>query len=463
VDEMEVYGTAAVLAAAVNLGIGIWIYKKSAGSKIGRRFFLVTIVIASWGVLEGVALFSNQIFWARLSYVPFFIIPSGLYHLAHHISEGKWTLSFYASRVVGVLLIMSIFWPSFLQLSETIFITGTLFLYSMLLHMALTAGGFFLVYTERIKIKGLGKIHNVDVMLYGFMISVSFAYIFTFVSPLAGWGLPRIGSVFAIFSTLAFKYSYMKSTHIIYPKVQRALTTRDALCGARCSLCASFLAERCKSCSLTESNIRESCPLYNCASKKGTTCLHCDQVLTCSIYAKNKEFCPVHDFSKRLPSGTSYQVESPTYVTARSILRDRIICGDFGLLITREHPTLFFKKWDLEKIPLIWLSDTEETRWTVTPTNLAKLSHMLNSFIWKYPHSCILSEGFEYLIIYNSFDTIMKFVYSVNDTVVRYKCRFILSYDGRTLEKEKLALIEKELNVLPPSYIIDEYNFNSSD
>ncbi|MGD2250311.1 MAG: DUF835 domain-containing protein [Candidatus Methanofastidiosia archaeon] len=458
---MEVYGTTAVLAALVNLGIGIWVYTKSARSKIGRRFLLIAIVLAAWGVLEGVALFSNQILWARLSYIPFFVIPSGLYHLAHHISEGKWTLAFYASRVVGVLLIMSIFWPSFLQLSETMFIAGAPFLYSMLLHMGMATGGFLLVYTERIKIKGLGKIHRMDVMLYGFMISVSFAYVFMFVSPLLGWGLPRIGSVFAMFSTAAFKYSYVESTPIIYPKVQRTVTTQDALCGARCSLCTSFLKERCKSCSLAEPSIRESCPLYICARKKGTTCLHCDQVLTCQIYAKNRELCPVSDFSKQLPSGTSYRVDSSTYVTARSILRDRIICGDFGLLITREHPTMFFKKWGLEKIPLVWLSDAEETKWTVTPTNLAKLSHMLNSFIWKYPQSCILSEGFEYLIAYNSFDTIMKFVYSLNDAVVRHKCRFILSYDGRTLEREKLALIEKELNILPSQYIIDEYNFST--
>lgn len=455
VNKMEVYGITAVLVAAINLGIGVWIYKKSSGSKIGRRFLLVTIIIALWGSLEAVAIFSTRIFWTRVSYVPFFIIPSGLYHLAYHISEGKWKIPFYASRTAGILLILAIFWPSFLQLNKTTYITGNLFVYSMMLHMALAGGGFLLLYTERIKLKGLGKIHRMDVMLYGFMISMGFAYVFGFLSPLFEWGLPRIGSVFAIFSTAAFKYSYVESTPIIYPKVQRKVTTQDALCGARCSLCISFQKGRCVSCTLAE-NSKKTCPLSACAQKKETTCLQCDQVLTCQIYKNNKASCPVIDPAKNLPTGTSYRIESPTYDTARSILRDRIIIGDFGLLVTREHPHIFFKHWNLEKIPAIWLSDTEETRYTIAPTNLAKLSHTLNTFIWKYPYSCILSEGFEYLVLYNSFDTIMKFVYSLNDTVVRHKCRFILSYNDKTLEKEELALIEKELAPLPAWYIIDE-------
>lgn len=199
---------------------------------------------------------------------------------------------------------------------------------------------------------------------------------------------------------------------------------------------------------------KKECPIYVCTQEKNTTCPTCKGILSCIIY-EGKDKCPIRDSSKYIPAGFSYQVESPTYSTARAIFRDRIIRGDFGLVVSREHPDVFFKKWDLERVPLLWLSVEEEDKWTVNPTNLAKLAHMVNNFIKEVPFSCVLFEGFEYLIVHNSFGTVMKSAYSINDEVVRNKCRFILSFDARAFDRNSLAVIEKEFKHLPEEYILE--------
>lgn len=448
---MEVYGAAAVLGALCNLSIGMWIYRKSPQSKIVRRFFLVTLLIGAWGITEGGALIASRgtIWWTRLSYIPFFILPSELYHLVYHISEYRFKILYYFSKVLCIPFIAIIFTDTFVHPGiSSLFEPGTSFVYLAALHIALTATVFILLYAERMKFKKLGKIHRVDVMMQGFVFSMAFAYIFEVFSPLLGWGLPKIGSVFALFSTVAFGYSYVEGSSIIYP-VQKALTMKDALCGARCSLCSSFQMGRCRSCAAAGEEQKQGCPIYVCAKEKGINCHQCGQITRCQVFAQYREQCPFLDHAKKLPAGSSYKVDSPDYEVARAIFKDQLIRGDFGLVVSREHPDIFFRDWDMDHVPMIWLAINEENTWSVSPTDLAKLTHMVSSFIKEYPVSCILFEGFEFLMIHNTFDTIMKFLYCLDDRVVQQKCRFILSYDGRAFDKENLAILEKELKNPP--------------
>ncbi|MBU7013258.1 MAG: DUF835 domain-containing protein [Theionarchaea archaeon] len=448
---MEVYGAAAMLGALCSLGIGLWIYWESPDSKIVRRFFLVALLIGAWGITEAGALASHRetIWWTRLSYIPFFILPSELYHLAYHISENRFKIPYYFSKVLCIPFMVLILTDAFIRPGTSPpFEPGPTFLYLAVIHLTLTVTVFILLYAERMKLKELGKIHRVDVMMQGFMFSMAFAYIFEVFSPLMGWGLPKIGSMFALFSTVAFGYSYVEGSSIIYP-VQKALTMKDALCGGRCSLCSSFQTGRCKSCAAAEEQQKRECPIYICANEKGVNCHRCSQITWCQIFAQYREQCPFMDHAKKLPVGSSYRVDSPDYGVARGIFRDQLIRGDFGLVVSREHPDIFFREWDLDRVPMIWLAINEENSWSVSPIDLAKLTHMISSFIKEYPVSCVLFEGFEFLMIHNSFDTIMKFLYCLDDRVVQQQCRFILSYDGRAFDRENLAILEKELKSPP--------------
>lgn len=464
VDEMELFGTAALVAALVNLAIGIWIYKENSRPDNNRRYLLVIFLLTFWGFTEALTKFSpdqeTSLFWAKTSFVPFSLLPFIPYHLAHRFSNGKLKILLYATGILCILFITFLFADGFIQgISETYHgyepVYGELFPYFVLIFISGGSFGFLLLYLERTQLKNLGRIHQIDVMIQGLLISALFVYTFELISPLLGWGLPKIGSVFTIFSTVAFRYAHIQYDITIHPTIQESVSTKDAPCGALCSLCSSFSAGRCESCAMGAEEKRKECSIYVCAKGKGITCTQCDQLLTCSTYGDHKEECPFCDPVKHLPSGTSYKIESSTYDMGRAIFRDRIVRGDFGLVISREHPDIFFKKWDLEQVPMIWLSVREENKRTVDPTDLAKLAYMIENFIRKVPVSVVLFEGFEYLALYNSFDATVKLVYFLEDEAVKNKCRFIVSYDPRTIDKDDLALLENELNPIPEQYLVE--------
>jgi hypothetical protein len=456
-DKMVVYSAAVAVGALVNVGIGIRTYTKTPQSTIAKKFLFITGFFLLWGLAEAVAPFlSDPLFLVRLSYVPLFLIPYSLCFLASHVSEGRWKIPLYVSKfylVFAVLLFGN------LVIQDTLpteygygLVTGMLFPHMTIVYTSMTVVGVFLVYAERVNLKDVGKIHRVDAIVYGIIISVIFIYLFKLFSPLIGWELPKIGYLFTVFSTATFSYAYMKGNASVFPKIERTVTVQDALCGARCSMCSAYSARECPSCVAADESIKKECNIYGCAQEKDTNCHQCKDIFTCSIYAEYKEKCPFSHLLNWFSSGSSYRIDSPTYIEGRTLFRDRLVCGDFGLIVSREHPVNFFGEWDLEQVPLLWLSVLEENTWTVNPTNLGKLSHTIINFIKEYPISCILFEGFEYLVVHNSFDTIMKFVYSLDDTIIQDKCRFILSYDSRTLDEEKAALLEKELKPVFSEY-----------
>lgn len=460
---MEGYGTAALLAALFNITVGMWIFKENPRSKIAKRFFIATILLAVWGAAEALAQFAPteqmSLLWMKLSHVSFFVFPAVLFYIVHHISGGRWRILYHASIILYIVFIPFLFTTFFIQ--ETAItaygynpVYGWLFPWFAFAHVSMIALGAVLLYQEGMKLE-VRKVHYINLMISILFIPVIPIYLLELGSPLFGWGLPKIGSVFSLFIVLASRHAYRQYSYAIFPKPQTQATTKDAVCGALCSVCPSFYAGRCESCAQGEKEKKEKCKIYVCAKTHETSCPTCGHILTCQIYRDHREGCPFLDSAKVLPSNVSYRVESVDYTTGRKIFRDRIIQGDFGLIISREHPDIFFSTWDLERLPLIWLSLEKETKWTINPTSLAKLGHIMSNFIKEVPFSCILFEGVEYLVIHNTFDVIMKLVYSIDDEVVRNKCRFILSYDPRTFDKNRLAVLERELKPIPESYVID--------
>ncbi len=422
-------------------------------SKVGRRFFIITLLLTFWGITEALSL-SGNLLWTRFSYVPLFVIPSSFYHLNYHLSERRMRTPLYLCRLICLPLIFLLFTNLFIKPSpNSAFELGTLFPYMGAAHITMIILGVLLLYNERMKLKYIGGFHSLDTMIVGFATAMVFIYWFEFFSPFFRWGLPRIGSVFTVFGTVAFRYSYTESSPIIYPTEQKTLTVKDALCGARCSLCSSSLAARCPGCAMVEEEKREQCRIYACAKEKKTSCPSCGTIQTCSIFAEYKRECPFSDPLKLLPPG-SYRMDSSTYIPGRTAFRDRVVRGDFGLIVSRQHPDIILETWDLEPVPVLWLSIAEDAS-SFNPTDLPRLVHTVCDFIQEYPLSCVLFEGIEYLVIHNTFETIMKCIYSIDDRVVQQKCIFILSYDSRAFNKENLALLEKELKPVPESYSLE--------
>ena len=239
-------------------------------------------------------------------------------------------------------------------------------------------------------------------------------------------------------SLLGFKFSFTEDMDI----------PPDARCGAICSLCVSFQKGHCPSCAFGDENIRLSCPLFVCAEKKETLCTVCPEMLHCTIYRTHANTCPFIDelvLQDTLPAGGGYLVYENNLNKSLSLFVDRIARGDLGLVILRQPPDILAGVPQIERVPILQLTQTVTERSCLDPTNLAKIHLTVEEFFRAAPKATVFLEGMEYLIIHNGVDRILKFIHSIAECAGKYRSRFITLVDPRVLEDEELSLLEEEL------------------
>jgi hypothetical protein len=222
----------------------------------------------------------------------------------------------------------------------------------------------------------------------------------------------------------------------------------DARCGAMCSLCSSYQKGHCPSCAFGDEKLRISCPIFLCAKEKETVCTECPDIVHCQIYRKYARKCPFATeevLEDTLPESHGFLVTENTLESTLELFTDRIVRGDLGLIILRQSPDIL-REWPLlEKVPVVQLRQTVTQDNCLDPTNLAKLHLTIEEFFKAAPRSVVLLEGMEYLIFHNEVNRMLKFIHSVVGCVKKYASRFIIIIDPRILEREELALMEREL------------------
>lgn len=232
----------------------------------------------------------------------------------------------------------------------------------------------------------------------------------------------------------------------IFPKKEKIEHERIITsCGAVCSECPYFLEGVCSSCPEGDSEIRETCSLFLCARERGTACHVCDMLMRCEKYAQEREICPFEKELFPLQLGIGYVIYEKNADKSIGLFRDYVTRGEFGLLVSRRFPEQIKAKHYLESVATVWLSTSEGKDNWIDPSNLSKLHHKITDFIRNAPISIVLFEGFEYLMVRNSFLTALKFVQSLMDEVVLNKSRLILSINADAFERSELALIRREL------------------
>jgi hypothetical protein len=222
----------------------------------------------------------------------------------------------------------------------------------------------------------------------------------------------------------------------------------DARCGALCSFCTSFQNGHCPSCAFGDENVRLSCPLFVCAEKKETLCTVCPEMLHCTTYRNHANTCPFVDalvLQDTLPPGGGYLVYESNLNKSLFLFADRIARGDFGLVILRQPPDMLAGVPQIERVPILQLTQTVTERSCLDPTNLAKIHLTIEEFFRAAPKATVFLEGMEYLIIHNGVDRILKFIHSIAECAGKYSSRFITLIDPRVLEDDELTLLEEEL------------------
>ncbi len=129
------------------------------------------------------------------------------------------------------------------------------------------------------------------------------------------------------------------------------------------------------------------------------------------------------------------------------IFKNYLGAGSPGLVITRTLPNSIKTKYNIDNSPIIWLSRSKKGN-TITPTNLGKIVDEIKEFTNKNRAAIIIFDGLEYLTVHNEFERVLKFIYSVRDVVAVHDARLIFTLNPKTLAKNNIALISKEIKVL---------------
>ena len=218
-----------------------------------------------------------------------------------------------------------------------------------------------------------------------------------------------------------------------------------ALCGAVCSECSYFLEGHCPSCPEGDPELQDQCSIFECALKKGVTCTACDTFLECTIFIRERENCPFEKEFFPLQIGMGYVIYEKDPEKSIHLFRDHVNRGESGLLVFRQFPEQVKAKHQLENVASIWLSTAEgEENW-IDPCNLSKLNHYVCKFLENTSFSVILFEGFEYIMVRNSFLNALKFLQSLMDEIILGRSRLVLTINPEAFSKRELALIRREL------------------
>jgi len=119
-----------------------------------------------------------------------------------------------------------------------------------------------------------------------------------------------------------------------------------------------------------------------------------------------------------------------------------------GYVLTRLSPKKIKKRYGAseEIAQLYWLTKLDGDR-NFDPVDLPLIAHSIINFVEK-SGGLIFIEGVETLLKHNSFDRFLSFLDNLVDVVEVEEGILILSLDPRTISEQRLAQIERKLNII---------------
>ena len=167
------------------------------------------------------------------------------------------------------------------------------------------------------------------------------------------------------------------------------------------------------------------------------------QFLVLPISERKEEGLPTFTLEK----GYSYIAKEEVPEKSYHIFCDLVSHGIHGIVIARTHPSKTKAVMGLEKTPVFWLSSVKGEG-NLEPHDLSKVLFIVSSFLKESPDSVVFLEGIEYLIYNNNFDSILKFLYVLDDCITFYHSRLILSINPKALSPKEMTLMEREMIIL---------------
>jgi len=148
-----------------------------------------------------------------------------------------------------------------------------------------------------------------------------------------------------------------------------------------------------------------------------------------------------------LEKGVIYFFDKSKGSNHMDVFSDQVRHSVSGLCITRQNPSRIRAKYGLTKTPIIWLNGSDATtgETCIKPDNLAGLSSIIYKFMTEAKNGFIMLDGIEYLITRNSFESVLKFINTINDRVMTLNGRMLFCIDSRALEIRQYRTIISEM------------------
>ncbi|NJE08330.1 DUF835 domain-containing protein [Thermococcus sp. M39] len=141
---------------------------------------------------------------------------------------------------------------------------------------------------------------------------------------------------------------------------------------------------------------------------------------------------------KRKPPGTAYLVLS-SEITQEIAKLMRNLKGP--VLIFTRHPHLYNKS---NNVKIVWITTADSKG--VSPTALHVLQDIAIRFTSENNGTTVIIDCLEYLIIYNGFRGVFKFLVSLKDYLMIKGATLILFVDPMTLKESEVALLRREFH-----------------
>jgi uncharacterized Zn finger protein (UPF0148 family) len=119
-----------------------------------------------------------------------------------------------------------------------------------------------------------------------------------------------------------------------------------------------------------------------------------------------------------------------------------------AIIISTIFPAKIRKNYNFEEMDIIWLTETSvEGERIMKPKRLDfEISKTLIEFMREEKDCAILLEGLEYLIMENSFQTILKFIKKMNDLASAYGATVVMPVNPRTTSEKELNMLKREFD-----------------
>ncbi len=155
----------------------------------------------------------------------------------------------------------------------------------------------------------------------------------------------------------------------------------------------------------------------------------------------------MHAPGSMIPAGRSYLFTDDAVSSSYAALRHLLVNGHRGLVLTKTHPDQIPARYGID-CPVIWIVSRPPPGGqaiTVDPVRLGRIYSMISDFVKNNPGAAVLLDGLDFLIEENDFNTVMKALQMINESVALSQSIFLLPVDPKSIGKQEFSFLEREI------------------